>query len=81
MTRPRARSAEERVLDRLREALPARDGVRSLSGMGCLHVLSMLRNRRRASIVGPAGSGKTVLAMEKARRAGWRCRHQQRQLP
>jgi hypothetical protein len=33
-----------------------------------LHVLNLLRGQRRASIVGPAGSGKTVLAMEKARR-------------
>jgi hypothetical protein len=33
-----------------------------------LHVLDILRREPRASIVGPAGSGKTVLAVEKARR-------------
>jgi hypothetical protein len=35
---------------------------------GQMHVLDTLRGRRRASIVGPAGSGKTMLAREKARR-------------
>jgi hypothetical protein len=33
-----------------------------------LHVLDMLRGRRRAAVVGPAGCGKTMLAAEKARR-------------
>jgi hypothetical protein len=33
-----------------------------------LHILDVLRREPRASIVGPAGSGKTVLAVEKARR-------------
>jgi superfamily I DNA/RNA helicase len=35
---------------------------------GQMGVLDMLRGQRRASIVGPAGSGKTMLAREKARR-------------
>lgn len=33
-----------------------------------LHVLDMLRGQRRAAIRGPAGTGKTMLAREKARR-------------
>ncbi len=33
-----------------------------------MRVLDMLRGMRRAAIVGPAGSGKTMLAAEKARR-------------
>jgi len=35
---------------------------------GQLHLLDMLRGRRRAAIVGPAGTSKTMLAAEKARR-------------
>lgn len=35
-----------------------------------LHVLKVLRGERRASIVGCAGSGKTILAKEKARQLG-----------
>jgi hypothetical protein len=33
-----------------------------------MHVLDLLRGQRRAAVVGPAGSGKTMLAREKARR-------------
>lgn len=33
-----------------------------------IHVLDVLRREPRASVVGPAGSGKTVVAVEKARR-------------
>ncbi|CAN5580054.1 hypothetical protein BH23CHL7_BH23CHL7_15890 [soil metagenome] len=33
-----------------------------------MHVLDMLRGQRRAAIRGPAGTGKTLLAREKARR-------------
>lgn len=33
-----------------------------------VHVLDMLRGQRRAAILGPAGTGKTMLAHEKARR-------------
>jgi hypothetical protein len=33
-----------------------------------MHVLDMLRGQRRAAIRGPAGTGKTMLAREKARR-------------
>jgi hypothetical protein len=33
-----------------------------------MHVLNTLRNIRQAEVVGPAGTGKTMLAIEKARR-------------
>jgi hypothetical protein len=43
-----------------------REVVRLTAGQ--MGMLDVLRGQRRASIVGPAGSGKTMLAREKARR-------------
>lgn len=59
--------APRRVRVRLRQRVEEAQEAMLALGEGQIVVLEMMARQRRATIYGPAGTGKTVLAIEKAR--------------